>query len=66
MKQAEVEIGGTYYTRIGEELAPVVVVYKTTDYKGKTVFAVQRVEDDRILPKHRTAAALRKEKVKFW
>jgi hypothetical protein len=58
MKHKDVKIGGTYLTRIGMNLCPVVVV---SEYVGsvKKAFNVRRVDSDTILPKKRTAAGLR-------
>jgi hypothetical protein len=60
MKHKDVKIGGTYLTRIGMNLCPVVVVseYAGTSRKG---FHVRRVGSDTILPKMRTAAGLREQ-----
>lgn len=73
MKQSEVIIGQTYYTRIGEELAAVEVVAmipgnpnsRWSDEK-RTTYTVKRVGENVCLPKRRTAAALRKENKTFF
>ena len=64
MKQKDVVIGETYLTRIGEELARVVVVSIHADRpymreKVRTTFTVRREGETVHLPKRRTAAALR-------
>lgn len=59
MKQADVKVGETYWTKIGEQLAKVVVVGTRVDLKGRTRFTVRRLSEGRYLPKSRTAAALR-------
>jgi hypothetical protein len=58
MKQAEIQIGGCYLTYVGGGLARVVVVRRETNRNGRTVFVVRRF-GGLILPKARTAAALR-------
>lgn len=73
MKLAEVKVGEVYYTRIGEELAPVIVieaVYDVDHYTKRHTakFRIARAKKNTVgewmregdaLPKHRTAAALR-------
>lgn len=60
MKLKDVVIGGVYVTRIGAELARVVVIAKYENSRGKMAFRVRREGMDCCaLPKMRTAAALR-------
>lgn len=73
MKQADVQVGGVYLTRISGELRPVEVVFRheRTTYGHRrylrhggtvtrTVFKVRKAYGDWApLPKSRTAAALR-------
>jgi hypothetical protein len=64
MKQANVEIGTIYETKIGGGLAWVEVVSLAHDvYSGRVRFIVRRVFDDGtkgpLLSKRRSAAALR-------
>jgi hypothetical protein len=63
MKQKDVVVGGGYLTYIGDQLAHVVVMYVRYPIPGcrekRTRYVVRRVEEDRALPKFRTAAALR-------
>jgi len=65
MKQAEIQVGGTYLTRICGSLAPVVVVEKVEpsrqyDRPGThTRYRIRREDSSSILSKPRTAAALR-------
>lgn len=64
MKQADVEIGGRYLTKVGQELVRIEVVQKRvfTAYCSKrkqTTFYVKRVDNGRLLPKTRTSSALR-------
>jgi hypothetical protein len=65
MKLEHVHVGQVYLTRIGQELARVVVVCKHESQLGvdtrfrKTTFTVRRVEEQRVLPSRRTAAALK-------
>ena len=65
MKQENVRIGGVYETKIGGEVARVEVVHAEmpTDWSPRTRFAVRRIFRDGtigpVLPKRRTAAALR-------
>ena len=58
MKQAQVQIGNTYLTYIGQTLARVVVM-RAYPCSGRTRFVVRREGEIRDLPKYRTAAALR-------
>ena len=58
MKQAEVKVGETYETKVGQVWVPVVVVEKVTDWKGRTRFRVRRSDNSKVLPLDRTAAAL--------
>lgn len=59
MRQAEVKIGHQYLTIVGENLARVVVVAQRETSGGRTGFVVRRFEETAVLPKVRTAAALR-------
>lgn len=67
MKQANVQIGATYETRIGEEIARVVVVRMVTELtrgafgskRNQTRFEVRREGESKPLPKLRAASALR-------
>lgn len=66
MKQADVVVGNTYLTYIGQELSEVVVVAKIEGNpdsrwrdEKRTSFRVRRVGEDKPLPKRRSAAALR-------
>jgi hypothetical protein len=62
VKLADVKIGEVYLTKIGEELARVVVVDRRLEptRKGyRTTFRVRREGERELLPKSRTAAALR-------
>lgn len=59
MKQADVKIGGTYETRIGDYMVKVIVVDEIKDcYSGRTRFRVRKRTEDRVLPKSRAASAL--------
>jgi hypothetical protein len=65
MKVKEIQIGGTYLTKIGEERVRVVVVDRVPmlgGYQGDRQrpdrFRVRRENEARVLPKWRTAAAL--------
>ncbi len=66
MKIAEVVIGQTYLTKVGETLVRVMVVDKVhgygspySDRRTQDKFRVRREGEARVLPKARTAAALR-------
>jgi hypothetical protein len=64
MKQAEIQVGSVYLTRICGSLAPVVVVEKIEpsryDRPGThTRYRIRREDSSSILAKSRTAAALR-------
>ena len=60
MKQAEVIVGARYQVNVGAAgLAVVVVKERITDWNGRTKFRVQRLGADRVLPKARSASALR-------
>ena len=64
MKQSDVKLGMKVYTYIGQDLCPVEVVGKYVDVGGwnartKTRFSVRRFGSTSVLPKKRTAAALR-------
>lgn len=69
MKQENVRIGMVYETRIGGELARVVIVAARTGTasrdrwgvvrKDRLTFEVRRIDGESLLPKARTAAALR-------
>lgn len=69
MKQEDVKVGGIYTTKIGEELARVEVVHveMPTSWSPRTRYAVRRIFRDGsigpVLPKRRTAAALRKIRI---
>ena len=68
MKQEDVKIGGIYKTKIGEAIARVEVVHAEmpTSWSPRTRFAVRRIFNDGtigpVLPKRRTAAALREDR----
>jgi hypothetical protein len=58
VKQKDVVVGGEYVTKVGERRVRVKVV-ATREAPGKpTRFLVRRVEEQKLLPKGRTAAAL--------
>lgn len=66
MKQAQVQIGGVYLTRIGGQLTPVVVTAQaqrrsrfSSTLDGPLRYHVRRLTESAPLPKPRTAAALR-------
>lgn len=66
MKQASIRVGMICETYVGGELARVVVVREHADSirwgirkGGRTTFDVRRVDGESLLPKPRTAAALR-------
>ena len=64
MKQSEIQVGGHYLTRIGQELAHVVVVSMRESgslfsKRVQTRFIVRRHNEATPLPKARSAAALR-------
>jgi hypothetical protein len=59
MKTSDIVIGNTYMSRIGSELCKVEVVGIRPRVDGRVVFNVRRPGDWRILPKARSAAALR-------
>lgn len=59
MKTKDVVIGHTYLTYIGAELCKVEVVGIRPRPDSRIVFNVRRVGDWKILPKARSAAALR-------
>lgn len=68
MKQENVKVGGIYTTKIGEGLARVEVVHielPSSWNPRRTRYAVRRIFKDGtigpVLPKRRTAAALREE-----
>lgn len=69
MKQDEVKVGGKYATKIGDQLVRVEVVHEEmpTSWSPRTRYAVRRVFSDGsvgpVLPKRRTAAALRPLKI---
>jgi hypothetical protein len=61
MKQKDVVVGGTYLTYIGQVLARVVVMQVREPIPGykKPRLLIRRENEERCLPKLRTAAALR-------
>ena len=70
MKQKEVKVGGIYLTKIGESLVRVKVIHEEVpgtsswSFNKKTRYAVARLLSSDgtvgpVLPKRRTAAALR-------
>jgi len=64
VKQNEIQVGGHYLTRIGQELAHVVVIRSETrtsvfSKRVQTRFIVRRHNEATSLPKARSAAALR-------
>lgn len=60
MKQADVKIGETYLTKIGDRQVAVVVVDQINDiYSGRVRFRVRKAQaDSPVLPKSRAASAL--------
>lgn len=61
MKQAEIQIGQTYQTKVNGAWVPVVVVERVaTNYArgSHTRYVVRRVDSEKPLSKWRTAAAL--------
>lgn len=67
MKNADVSIGGTYLTYIGEELCRVVVIgRRETAYSKRVAYVVRREEQTQALPKVRTPAALRPANPRGW
>lgn len=61
MKEKDITVGKVYYTYIGSDLEPVTVVgiLEPDAYNKRTRFLIKRKGESRILPKARTAAALR-------
>ena len=66
MKQNEVKVGGIYLTKIGESLVRVKVIHEEmpSSWNPRTRYAVARLLSSDgtvgpVLPKRRTAAALR-------
>jgi hypothetical protein len=62
MKQSEIIVGNEYMTKIGDCLVKVHIVQKREpigSYDKRTTFLVRRVDNGTLLPKARTAAALR-------
>ena len=60
MKTKDIVIGGEYLTKIGEARARVIVVAERPDsFSGRMRFLVRRAGEDRVLPKSRSASALR-------
>lgn len=62
MKQKDVQISGEYMTLIGAELIKVRVISDREFSRGRGTcirFVVRRVDNGKVLPKARTAAALR-------
>lgn len=63
MRQADIVIGGVYETKIGDSLVKVKVLYaENRNAFGdacRTRYRVERCDNDKVLPKARTAAALR-------
>jgi hypothetical protein len=63
MKQSEiVVVGGEYMTKVGDGLVKVRVVQRREPIGSRdkrTTFLVRRVDNGTLLPKARTAAALR-------
>jgi hypothetical protein len=64
MKTADIVIGETYYTKVGNELTAVRIAQKMVNYDGKTIFMCDNIATGRELK--RSAAALRKENRKFF
>lgn len=60
MKQADVKIGETYYTKIGDRQEKVVVVDQINDvYSGRVRFRVRKAKaGSPVLPKSRASSAL--------
>jgi hypothetical protein len=64
MKAKDIQRGGQYYTYVGDERVRVRVVYVRdkvsfrTGRKTGTEYQVERVDNGKLLPKWRTAAAL--------
>jgi len=62
MKQKDVKVGGSYQTKVGDELVEVIVLVARPDIRSgrnTTRFYVKRADNGNTLPKTRTAAALR-------
>jgi len=61
MKQANIKIGQVVLTKVGTELVRVRVVAcpLATEFSSRTRFIVSRLDNGKVLPKSRTAAALR-------
>lgn len=68
MKEKDIVVGKVYYTYIGSELEPVTVVgtAEPDRYDKRRRFLIKRHGESRILPKARTAAALRETADKFY
>jgi len=65
MKQTDVHLNEQYYTKVGNDLVKVEIVRKVDGFaylssRKQTRFVVKRVDNGNILPKSRTAMALRK------
>lgn len=57
MRAAAVEVGGVYWAKVGETKVQVRVVY--ANRLGRTArFAIARLDNNKVLPSLRTAAAL--------
>lgn len=61
MKTKDVRINETYHTKVGDELVEVYPIHEALRFgsSGPKRWACKRVDNDKLLPKPRTAAALR-------
>jgi hypothetical protein len=61
MKQVEVKVGDAVHTKVGDSLVMVRVTARleVNDFRKTVRFVVRRIDNGRLLPKSRTAAALR-------
>lgn len=68
MKQKDIEVGGRYWTNVGETRVEVVVVGSRVDHwSGRTKFQVKRADNGVYLPKWRSSAALhRSDGSAYW
>lgn len=65
MKQKDIKVGGVYWTRVSGEMLQVKVlsiVDRSTGLRAKTRFLVQRLDNGRVLTKHRSSSALHETK----
>ena len=61
MKTSEVKIGETYHTKVGDDLVEVYPAHEAMRFgsKGPKRWTCKRADNHKVLPKPRTAAALR-------